>query len=90
MKKTLVLILLLPLLTFAQQTAQLNFKYKSGSTIGKWQVLDLPTSLFIYSVPQGQVLTFVPACILPRKEVRDRDMAGRQRRTDEPGYYGGV
>lgn len=60
MKKLLFIIAILPLLALGQQTAQLNFKYKNNTLLGKWQVVDLPTSLFIYSVPQGQVLTYIP------------------------------
>jgi hypothetical protein len=60
MKKLLLIIALFPLLALGQQTAQLNFTRKNNTQLGKWQVVDLPTSLFIYSVPQGQVLTYIP------------------------------
>jgi len=60
MKKLSSLLLFFPLFTLGQNTAQLNFTYKNGTQWGRWKVMDLPTSLFTYSVPQGQLLVFYP------------------------------
>lgn len=59
MKKLSSLLLFLPLFTLAQ-TAQLTFKYTNGSTVGRWKVLDLPTSMFGPGTRQGQLLIFYP------------------------------
>lgn len=53
-------ILLLPVLAFGQ-TAQLNFTYKNGATVGRWKVLDLPTTMFGPGTRQGQLLIYYPA-----------------------------
>jgi len=59
MRKTILAILLFPALAMAQ-TAQLNFKYKNGTTIGVWKVVDLPTSLIPVGTHQGQLLIYYP------------------------------
>jgi len=69
------------------QTAQLNFVFKNGSTVGRSSVMDLPISLFQPWVPQGQLLVFYPPaykagktcgliCFLPGDgENRDLDIS---------------
>lgn len=59
MKKILLAILLFPLLIVAQ-TPQLNFVHKNGEIIGRWKVMDLPTTLFGPGTPQGQLLIYYP------------------------------
>ncbi len=61
MEKLLLFFFLLPLFVKAQSgTIQLNFTYKNGSVVGRAIVMDMPTSLFNYWVPQGQLLIFYP------------------------------
>ena len=60
MKRLSFLLLFLPLFTWAQ-TAQLAFKYPSGSSVGRWKVLDIPTSMFGSGTRQGQILIYYPA-----------------------------
>jgi len=57
-----IITLILTLLTFLAkaQTAQLNFVHKNGEIIGKWKVMDLPTSLIPVGTPQGQLLIYTP------------------------------